>query len=411
MNVLHTIGFYAILNYADKFLTFIIPLLVLRFHSDLYRDLEYLIAWSLLLAPWLDFGLRPYVFFAYCKTEDVADKKRILQTSKLILILFEVVYLLIGIAGALALQNVFIFLCGIRSIFLLYTQVQSYFCRLTDNPSNIILISITTNIAIVAVIFLYKFCNWQYGILEYSFAYMILLGIVLYSSILGFCGIVHFNFNLFSELWSFFKQIFVFAWPTFVILFVTAIENNFIKIWGYSQLNKEAYTEFLLLIRCFIIVLLAHSAALTFYQKQIFNKKSNQIKIYLKYLLVVCVGFAGMVCFIAFSWYTAFIPNIPLNGNFVIVAGIYLFMFSRAYLESFFLRDNKLLFSMVGSVCGFSVLFLLFLICRILYPGTINLRKLLLFQLAAEGINFVFNSFYLIINAKIIRRKKCPVVN
>ena len=43
MNVLHTIGFYAILNYADKFLTFIIPLLVLRFHSDLYRDLSILL--------------------------------------------------------------------------------------------------------------------------------------------------------------------------------------------------------------------------------------------------------------------------------------------------------------------------------------------------------------------------------
>ena len=69
---LQNIYSYSVLNFLDKGLIFITPLLILKFFDDkvLYNTIEYIYSISAILVIFLDLGLKNYTFFYLKKSKN-----------------------------------------------------------------------------------------------------------------------------------------------------------------------------------------------------------------------------------------------------------------------------------------------------------------------------------------------------
>lgn len=381
--------YYTFLNYLDKGLNFLIPLIILKIiprNSTLYSDIEYLISISLIISSFLDIGLRSYLFYGF---RNAINKNAFLEYANLLLSFLIGAYTLVLIVSIPFLTNNWLFVfIGFRTIYLTYTYIKASILRLEDKPSTIFLYTSLLSILISIIIVISVFLNIEYNLIGYSIPYIIFCLVI---SIIFISKSNAINQNR-KRLLLMLNNSIKFAWPLMLTLVLSTFQNNFAKIYGYNRLTQSEFESFAILLRIFMILFLSHTSAIAFYTKSIYMGPNGfDIKIYTRYLAIIGLGFLAMILFVYISNRFQILSQIKWDVNFLVLLLTYIFMMNRNYLEQYFGKYHQLKYLIISTSLGFVSFLLLFIVFTMI---AISITKVLIAILASEFISFLIVAFF-----------------
>ena len=330
------IGF-TVLNYIDKGLSFILPLVILYVCKDKtsYNDLEYAYSIGNILVWFFALG-STYSFYGYKIADDRDDYMKffvfvrdsaIIITS-VIMLFFSVVFFNFG---------KFFFLLNIaitaRTVNMLYINYYNNYCRLIDKPSLVlvygIIINIITIIAIVIAFYL------QSSLLLYFSVPQLLFPIIASA---GFFrkGTVK---KYYTRIRAFYKDALLYSWPVILNCFIGVGITNFGKIFAYNFMSDEDMYIFSYTMRISLVIQLAHASIMTYYSKRVFLGDFNR-RIAFAYLLFL-LG-ASALCLIIIAGLNQVASfSIPINTITIIIMLYNIIYSAGSFLEQFYNRVNR----------------------------------------------------------------------
>lgn len=354
---------YAILNYFDKGLNFIIPLLVLHGFNDrtLYNEIEYIYSVAAIAVAVIELGVRSYLFYAYRQAE---DRDQLVKEVKGCFLLQFVLYQAIGailVAGAWLMGAdaawVWLFII-VRSLYMYFVTFMLGYYVIRDKPSKVYLFSFLVNLATVGLLATIKFSG-----LEVRVEYLFLSQIGLLAFVIAY--FVKFrsetNWRTTAE---YIKKALVFAWPIILNVFLFMFISNYGKIYAQNFLSQDEMFHISFAQRIAIIIQLAHVSIAGYLSKRIFiDEKAGVDK---KVLILYTVGILGSTFgAVGLLWAMQLFDlsySIDIDVVTLLIFGYTIAWCYAGFLELYINRMNKnkfvLLFSGVSS-CLFVLVLLL----------------------------------------------------
>lgn len=373
---------YTIFNYIDKFMVFVLPMVVLFLTKDtkIYNDIEYIFSVANLSVTVLEIG-RLYLFYGY---KISGDRTLFLIKTKNYFLFIQLLYSLLGICiypFISALQSpigsLYIFIL-IRSLYILFINFFNSYFRLVGSPSRIFWFSIPVNV--ISVILIYSCLKWGLT-LEMFFLPQCLISL---GSVLLF--LFRFRWEWTVGLISYIKRGLLYAWPSILNVLIVSFVNNYGKIYAYNFLSESEMYNFSYIFRIVMIIQMTHASVLAYYSKEIFtNEKKGLDKSILK-LYSLFIGMAVVLSVIFILIFNRFFATKQVRIDivfFLILFYVLLWSFN-AFFEIYYNKTNNnkfiLLFSLIG---GGVYLLLLFGL------GVKGIKSLSIYMLISVSINFI----------------------
>lgn len=373
---------YTFFNYIDKFMVFVLPMVVLFLTKDtkIYNDIEYIFSVANLSVTVLEIG-RLYLFYGY---KISGDRTLFLIKTKNYFLFIQLLYSLLGICiypFISALQSpigsLYIFIL-IRSLYILFINFFNSYFRLVGSPSRIFWFSIPVNV--ISVILIYSCLKWGLT-LEMFFLPQCLISL---GSVLLF--LFRFRWEWTVGLISYIKRGLLYAWPSILNVLIVSFVNNYGKIYAYNFLSESEMYNFSYIFRIVMIIQMTHASVLAYYSKEIFtNEKKGLDKSILK-LYSLFIGMAVVLSVIFILIFNRFFATKQVRIDivfFLILFYVLLWSFN-AFFEIYYNKTNNnkfiLLFSLIG---GGVYLLLLFGL------GVKGIKSLSIYMLISVSINFI----------------------
>lgn len=375
---------YTILNYIDKFVVFVLPLVVLFLTKDkkIYNDIEYIFSVANLSIIVLEIG-RLYLFYGY----KISGKRNLfLIKAKNYFLFIQLLYSLLGICiypfistlhSSLGMLYVFIL---IRSLYVLFINFFNSYFRLAGTPSRIFWFSIPVNV--ISIILIFSFFCLKWGLtLEMFFLPQCLISL---GSVLLF--LFRFKWKWTVGLISYIKRGLLYAWPIILNVLIVSFVNNYGKIYAYNFLSENEMYNFSYVLRIAMIIQMAHASVLAYYSKEIYtNEKKGLDKSILK-LYSLFIGIAVLLSVVFILIFNRFFSTEQVRIDivfFLILLYVLLWCF-QAFFEIYYNKTNNnkfiLLFSLIG---GGVYLLLLFGL------GVKGIKSLSIYMLISVSVNFI----------------------
>jgi hypothetical protein len=377
---------FTILNYIDKLLLFILPLLVLFISNDkqVYNDIEYIFSIANISVPVLSF-ISIYAFYGYKQS-----KERIRFTAR-IQGYFWVAILLYSLFGLLlypfvkkisinsSMGILYIFICG-RTLYLLFINFYNVYFRLIDKPSGIFLFSIP--VSLFSLLFIYIVYLLQLNILIEAFFIPQMLIVT--------CGMLIFILKIqqypFAGLKMYLKSAVKYATPIIINTLCVAFITNYGKIYAYHYLSEYEIYKFSYIMRISMIIHMAHTSIIAYYGKQIYTDTKNEVnkRIFVLYSLFI-IGATLLSVFILYLF--NLLPSFETIkfdiSMFLILAYTILHCFI-SFFEMYFSKQDKNVYILLYSLISCTIyLFLLFFI------GVKGVSSLSLYMVICMTINII----------------------
>lgn len=354
---------FTILNYFDKGLNFIIPLLVLNGFNDrtLYNEIEYIYSVAAISVAVIELGVRSYLFYAYRQAK---DRDQLLKDVKNCFLLQFVLYQAIGailvmgawLTGAdAALLWLFII---VRSLYMYFVAFMLSYYVIRDKPSKVYLFSFLVNLATVGILAVVSLSALEIRI-EYLFLSQI--------GLLAFVATYFFKFR--SETnWrttsTYIKKALAFAWPIILNVFLFMFISNYGKIYAQNFLSQDEMFQISFAQRIAIVIQLAHTSIAGYLSKRIFIDQKPGVD--RKVLLLYTAGILGStVAAVGLLWAMRLFDlsySINIDVVTLLIIGYTITWCYVGFFELYVNRMNKnkfvLLFSSV-SACLFVIVLLL----------------------------------------------------
>ena len=339
---LQNIYSYSVLNFIDKGLIFLTPLIILKFFDDkvLYNTIEYVYSISTILVIFFDLGLKNYIFFYLKKSKTYNhDLNNINNTFY-----FYIFYIFVFLGIILTLYylnnlNHLKYILGLIIIRILYLTIINFYkivYRANDIPSKIFIFSIPVSLVTFVLLYInYVFLNFD-NLLIFFMAQSLFL--ILYI-------IVKFNFkSIVTKINSkiiLLKKSLKFTFPLMLSVMFYNSMMNYGKIYSFNFLNVEEMTFLSFSQRLFIILTFFHATYIGFFQKKIYLTSDNHFnkRLFINYfLLIILIN----IILTFSSSYISTIFNVRItNFNIIVLLSTHscLWCFS-AYFETY-LTKNK----------------------------------------------------------------------
>ena len=327
---------FIILNYLDKGLAFLLPLIVLYICDDktVYNKIEYV--YSIAGIAIVLFNLSNFGGFYFYK--ESGDRKLFLglyQKACSIMLLFMVVVMLLAafVWNILDKQITLLLCCCVsaRLSYLLFLNNDSVYYRLIDKAYKILLYSIVINV--ISIILVVLFFYLDSDIIAPYFITGLIVPIVL-----SFRSLSRNSSITMHEVMSYYKDTFFYAWPIFITTFLGMFVNNFGKIFAFNTMSPDEMYSFSYTLRISLIIQLAHSSIIAYFSKRIFLL-GYSLKLIVGYLLFISscvfVCFGALICL---NQLEVFYINISCS---TLVLFLYTYIFCAAsFFGDFFSRRN-----------------------------------------------------------------------
>lgn len=327
---------FIILNYLDKGLAFLLPLIVLYICDDktVYNKIEYV--YSIAGIAIVFFNLSNFGgFYFYKESNDRTHFLKLYQKACSIMLLFMVAVMLVAAFVWNVLDDkITLLLCccvSARLSYLLFINNDSVYYRLIDKAYKILLFSIVINIISISLVFLFFYFNKDI-IVPYF-----ITGLVI-PIVLSIRCLLNEKTISIHEVLSYYKDTFFYAWPIFITTFLGMFVNNFGKIFAFNTMSPDEMYSFSYTLRISLIIQLAHSSIMAYFSKRIFLL-GYSFKLIVGYLLFISscvfVSFAALFCL---NQLEAFHINITWS---TLVLFLYTYVFCAAsFFGDFFSRRN-----------------------------------------------------------------------
>lgn len=378
---------YTLINFIDKGLGFLAPVVVLFIVKDQlsYNAIEYILSYALLASIPIEMGFKNYLMYGLRETKESEELYYRQIFSGFIVFSFALI-----VASALlglSLFNIdFIFCIAMRVVFAILTQFFMVLYRAQNDVYYIFKFTISANFSCIAYA---VYCHLYGTTLNLNLYFMVyfLLALLLLIS----------NRKLFSFLFFSIEKcflVFKYSAPVLMNTFLMMFVSNYSRIYVHDNFTESEMSSFSFALRICMVVQLFHSSLISFYHKRlIFDMDLN--------LLVLCIKyFFAMLAFV----------GIVFSSVFIIISNYYLELFSEldilmltfvsiyvvlwccsSFLEIYFNKYNRnilLPIISLGSV-------LLFYLCTVfLLPDTINSVALSMLV----SVLFVLTSYFFLIN-------------
>lgn len=347
---------FVVLNYLDKGIAFVMPLLVLWLsdNKELYNDIEYVYSIANILV--FVFSIVSFSSFYYYKESvDKGSFLRLYQKSSGIIMLLTVILTSVGMwiykQFDAKITCALILCITSRTLYMVYINNVSSYVRLIDKPSKILLYSIFINLITIGVVYLCFLLSIRV-LIPYFF---VCFFVPFYYCIL----IIHENESVSGDLVKkFFIESLKYSWPIVVTCFIGAFVNNVGKLIAFNRMSVNDMYVFSYTLRISMIIQLAHSSIIAYFSKNIYLKGYPK-KIIIAYLLLLLVAIFGCLLFIHLCNLSEKL-YLPLNlTTFLII--LYNFVFCCAsFMELFFSRRKKntniLIVTIISVLCFIALL-------------------------------------------------------
>lgn len=337
------------LSYFDKAIIFLLPLLVLQLFKDqtVYLSIEYIYSITIVVIPFLDFGLGGYFYYIY---RNKVDKRKIVNE---ITKLFHIIYFGLFVIGigiifvhyyVYPIDDYIIYIVA-RAIFLCTFAFLSSYYRLINKPQRGLFVTIFANIISLLFLFIYVFFDQEFNL------WLIFIGQILFciyyfvkvSKLIVLKWTKHYKKLLFFDR---IKSSMLYSWPTILQVFIMMYIANYGKIHALDKMSLDDGVLLSLTQRFSMIIFLTHSSLLAFFVKDLYSDESlfsiNK-SIFLKYIyllmtsvILVSLIIAGYLLFHSedYSMKRAIFISFLLIGH-TFLSCVY------SYFELYYGRENK----------------------------------------------------------------------
>ena len=382
---------FVFLNYLDKGLSFILPLLILYLTSniELYNNIEYIFSIASIIAVLVELGGRIYIFYAYTH-DDSEHREQLLENVKKSYLLLNSIYIAISfifiICNRLALANIVLYLIVIRSLFLFFINSYANFSRLKDKPQNVLYFSICINIiSILVIVLFYKQSDDN---IEYSL-FLFFITQILFLIYLSLIGLKHFNQRNIKFTLKYIRKAFLFSWPVILNLLLITFINNYGKILVFNNFSDYEMYSFSYMLRISMIIQMAHSSIIAFYSKEVYldSKKNINKKIYQTYILFLILAMLGCVSIVLVINKLDIIPPIEVNSTTLFLILYVFFWCQYSYFEQYLGKYNRNRWILYISCFG------LFVYCTLLFINpfhiTVTVNYISICMLVSSIVNCI----------------------
>ena len=389
-------GLFVIFNYVDKFLVFLLPLVVLYITKsmDTYNKIEYIYSIANVILPFFGF-IASYAFYGYKISREKGEEGFIIRyrafQSLMITILFFLGIIVSGFVPHFfsSISFSISFLIIIRFVFLQTVSNNNVYYRLIDKPVLFLLYSIICSIFSGILVFFFG-TNEHYTLLCFFIPQLVM--VLLY----GFEIVQKKGMIKWRALSHFFVASINFAWPTVMNSTIVAFIMNYGKIYAYNCLSSYEMYNFSYLMRISMIIQMAHASMISYYGKDLYTKGYSS-SFYKKYLFVITTAFLFTVCFVFFFNSYANVEKLTIDTTAFLIF-IYTFIHCcGASLELFFSRVN-----MNRSVLGMSIISCIVFFILIFVFGVNDLQILVIYMV-------VYSLLYLVLLIMMAKAKKLLV--
>ena len=401
---------FVTLTYIDKFLIFLLPLVVLYITNDrsCYNDIEYIYSVAGVLSPFFVF-FSSYAFFGYKKSleeNDIFYIKAYRSYGAWLIIVLGLIGSIFSLIVPTILTSLSVLMAFMVLGRFLYLQTivnnNTYF-RLIDKPAIFVVFTIICSIASAILVYTIGY-DKQWVMLAFFIPQVILsLG-----DSLIFVLVSNINWKGFIDyLWKSLR----YAWPIVINCTLVTFVMNYGKIYAYNFLSSYEMYNFSYIMRISLVIQMAHSSLMAFYGKDLFVN-GYSLLFYKKYTFVIIVAFAlSILCLYGFNFFL--IDKLTIDLTTYLILFYSLIISYAASLEVFFSRKDKnkvILFVSVMSCLiflallifigkgGLRSLALCMVIYSIIYLITLymiaKVKKILVWGIALLPFNYVRIFFY-----------------
>ena len=332
---------FSVLNFSEKFLAYVCPLLIVHIFEDqnLYNEVELIYSFSIIFNILFDFGLRGYFIYSLRKI------KRKKQYSTKVLNYFNSLFLMITIVSVLILSILFTILnksqiiifslVYLRFTFLYITFFFKVYFRMVSNPFYIFFLTIPVNLfVLIFILFGLYFKSSTIDLIIYFLPFIIFLIIYIVYLILNLKFIINLN-----KIIKFIRESLKFYWPIISISIISLFIGNFIKIFSFYELSSEDMTKSALFLRILMIIQLIHASFASFYLKKNFLEKKIDKRILKIYLVNISIV-TFIIYLISPVYFNYLKVDFTIDIIFILLS-MYTYLWCIAsYLEQFLTKFN-----------------------------------------------------------------------
>lgn len=382
---------HSILNYVDKAVSLISPIVILKFlHDDiLYNKIEYILSGSIILSVFLDGGLSSYYFYGYRNSTNKESYIKKIEENYLTLFSIETIISLLVLIVSLIFysQKIAIYSClFVRSIFLSFNTFKFNTYRVKNAPSKIFIITISVNLATLAIFLILYHFNKEQEVFYFT-GYFLFQFLFIFLQKRSISKLLEFK-----ELFKILKISFLFSWPLIINSFVINIIINYGKVYTYDHLSTEYMTNLSVLQRFMVIIQLAHTSSISFFLKKIFDAEVPTLD------LSILKKYTGMMFGSALLVTIAIIVNnvlhlikpIAFDTTFFVLIIFYILYCYSAFLSTYFTLFNQNKTRLISSV---SIVLIYVGALWIIKPAT--LLSIALIMLFVITLNLIYAIFFL----------------
>jgi len=346
---------YTALNYADKFLTFSVPLIVLYLLHDraLYNEIEYIYSIAAIGSIIIELGVRNYFLYAYKEAEDrdaLVEKVRSCFLLQFVLYLaFSV--LVLGLVYLLGGELRLVFLCiTIRALFMYFVSFFTMYYRLIDRPSDVFAFSIAVNIVTVLIILAFREISTQLTLPYFFFGQ---IALIVGTALFYLAGSKKTSVG---KLLAYVKDALVFAWPIILNLFLFMFISNYGKVYARNFLSEDQMFHISFAQRIALVIQLAHASVIGYLSKRVFIEKGNAIshRILMIYSGMMALSVVGIFGILLGIQVLELKQAIPIDIITILIIVYTLAWCYGSYFELYINKMNKnrfiLLFSGISAV-------------------------------------------------------------
>ncbi len=386
---------FAVLNYVDKFLVFLLPLIVLYITHDResYNSIEYVYSIANVIAPFFIF-FSSYAFYGYkLSLEETGDSGYVglyRKYSSFAIIILLVIGLTTAYFAPLFVSSLSLLvslMILIRFIYLQTINNNNAYYRLIDKPARFLFFTILGSLASVAFVYFFHL-DRQCVLIAFFLPQLVISILCLYAG----NGVIPFTIQGFQE---YFINSFKYAWPIVINCTIVAFVMNYGKIYAYNYLSSYEMYNFSYIMRISMVIQMAHASLISFYGKELFVK-GYSLSFYRKYILVVSSAFLLTVIFL-YIFNLFVVEKITIDTTaFLLLLYTLLYSFGASF-EMWYGRKNQN--KLILGISLFSGIVFLFLIYTF---GISSLKTMAIYMV-------IYSVIYLTLIIMIAKAKKILV--
>jgi hypothetical protein len=333
---------YTGLNYFDKLLIFLTPLLVLYVFDNkgLYNDIEYILSLAAIFGVFIELGIANYFLYGYKEAKDrdllVTIAHQTFQGLFLVYSVIAIIGIVIGLVMNTNTIGLWLFVV-IRVLFMYFVQFYSIYYRIIDKPSKIFAFSCSVNLLTVVTVLVMHV--WFGSIdLFWFFSSQVLLCIVM----VGYVWL-HWKKINWNELVGYTRKALLYAWPITLNVLLYMIVSNFGKVYARNYLSESEMFQLSFVQRLTLIIHLAHVSAIGYLSKDIFvdERKRAGKKIFTIYsIMIVCAGM-GVIALLIGNSLIRTEQAVKFNIVSISIIATTLLSAYAAYFELYLNKINK----------------------------------------------------------------------